>query len=106
MKTLNRIQLIGYLGSDPVIHKFENGSVVAKLNLATNYLLRNKETKTIWHDVKIWGEDRVNHIQNNLVKGSHVMVEGSLEYNCFVNNAGTQMMKAEINALYFMNLDR
>lgn len=60
MKTQNKVQLIGYLGIDPVIRKFPNGNVKAILRLATDkYRMDNAgnmQHKAIWHDVIAWGK--------------------------------------------------
>ncbi|WP_155990164.1 single-stranded DNA-binding protein [Terrimonas ferruginea] len=39
MKSLNKAQLIGWLGKDPEILKRRDGSTTAKLNLATDTVL-------------------------------------------------------------------
>lgn len=111
MKSLNKTQLIGYLGNDPVIKEFESGHVLASIRLATRYKIKNPPDGsdpylTTWHDVKVWGRERVEKIVNNFIKGSHILVEGRLEYRSYTDNAGIKKQVTEINAYTLMNLDR
>lgn len=106
MKTLNRVQLVGYVGNDPVIRQCNNGNYVASFPVATHLRLKNTQLKTTWHEIKIFGEEKIKTISNHLIKGSHVLIEGSLEYNDYFNEQGLKMQSAEINAFYYMNLDR
>ena len=48
MKSLNRIELIGYVGADPEIRTTAEGTKVAKLTLATNRK-SGKEEVADWH---------------------------------------------------------
>ena len=112
MKTKNNMQLIGYLGKDPVIKQCKNGSMLAMLRLATHERVQHtgsddaSETfKTIWHDIAIWGEERISRLAN-IMKGSHIMVEGKLEYRKFPDQRGHIRYHTRINAFSFTDLDR
>jgi single-strand DNA-binding protein len=112
MKTKNNMQLIGYLGKDPVIKQCKNGSMLAMLRLATHERMRNTTSdntaenyKTIWHDITIWGEERIGRLAN-IMKGSHIMVEGKLEYRKFPDTQGHIRYYTRINAFSFTDLDR
>lgn len=112
MKTMNKTQLIGYLGKDPEIREFTTGNMLAKLRLATHTKKRNPPEgtedpyHTTWHDIKIWGREKVEKIINQFIKGSHVMVEGKIEYRQYINKSGEKKSVTEINAYSLMNLDR
>ena len=106
MKTLNRVQLVGYVGNDPVISQCNNGNYVASFPVATHARLKNNHLKTTWHEIRIFGEEKIKNINTYLIKGSHVLIEGSLEYNVYFNEQGLKMQSAEIYAFYYMNLDR
>lgn len=111
MKSMNKTQLIGYLGLDPVIKEFESGTVLACLRLATKTKIKNPPEgtdpyHTTWHEVKVWGRDRVEKMVNQFIKGSHIMVEGRLEYRSYINKAGVKKYAAEVIAYTLMNLDR
>lgn len=112
MKTMNKTQLIGYLGNDPVIKEFETGNLLAHLRLATHHKAKSGSTDetptyiTTWHSVTIWGRERVEKIINQFIKGSHVMVEGKLHYRTYTDKTGHKRYVTEINAHQLINLDR
>jgi single stranded DNA-binding protein (ssb) len=109
MKTQNKVQLIGYVGKDPVIIKTTNGSKLAKIALATDEFFRNENGRerkiTTWHDVVAW-EKNAEEAENNFIKGSHILVEGKIVYRSYPDHAGHIRYITEIKAQTLMNLDR
>ena len=81
--SLNKVLLIGRLGSDPEIKQMVNGKSVARLSLATSNTWKDKNTgekkeKTEWHRVVIFNEGLVNIVQQYVKKGAQVYIEGQL----------------------------
>ena len=81
--SLNKVLLIGRLGTDPEIKQMVNGKSVARLSLATSQSWKDKNTgekreKTEWHRVVVFNEGLVNIVQQYLKKGSQICVEGQL----------------------------
>ena len=81
--SLNKVLLIGRLGSDPEIKQMVNGKNVARLSLATSNTWKDKNTgekkeKTEWHRVVIFNEGLVNVVQQYVKKGTQVYIEGQL----------------------------
>jgi len=84
-KSLNSVNLTGYLGGDPRCHTFDDGSRVANLSLA---VARQKKENGEWIDDVIWVDVKatapsgrtgsVDAIENYLGKGSFVCVTGEL----------------------------
>lgn len=109
MKTKNFVQLIGYLGEDPEIHMTTTGQTLGRLRLATDYYRKREDgttsTKTIWHDINAWNK-LAKILDGNFVKGSHVMVEGEIQYRTFLDNTGHKRYVTEIKAAKILNLDR
>lgn len=109
MKTQNRVQLIGYVGKDPIIKTTNMGSKLAKISLATDSFFKNEQGKevkvTTWHDVLAWAKN-AEEAENNFVKGSHIMVEGQIVYRTYSDHTGHTRYVTEIKALTLMNLDR
>ncbi|MCH5597988.1 single-stranded DNA-binding protein [Niabella ginsengisoli] len=104
----NRVQLIGYVGSDLVVRNFQKTSNV-RLRVATHYPHKSPsgtvEWKTVWHDVVAW--DRMAKVAEcNFVKGSRIMLEGSIHYRSFSDKNGHLRYVTEINANSLLNLDR
>jgi len=81
--SLNKVLLIGRLGSDPEIKQMVNGKSVARFSLATSNTWKDKNTgekkeKTEWHRVVIFNEGLVKVVQQYVKKGAQVYVEGQL----------------------------
>ena len=81
--SLNKVLLIGRLGTDPEIKQMVNGKSVARLSLATSNTWKDKNTgekkeKTEWHRIVIFNEGLVNVVQQYVKKGAQVYIEGQL----------------------------
>jgi single-strand DNA-binding protein len=79
-RSLNTVILSGYLGRDPDMHTFDNGDQVTTLRLAVSNAKKQGDEwvdDTLWVDCKVYGA-RAESVAQYLVKGSFVMVEGSL----------------------------
>jgi single-strand DNA-binding protein len=109
MKTMNRVELVGYLGNDPVSKTAANGSKMVRLRMATDHYRKDKEGKIIckvsWHDILAW--DRLaEEIPGHYIRGSHVLVQGEIRYRIYVDPQGQQRSVTEIKAFMILNLDR
>lgn len=84
MNSLNKVTLIGNLGSDPEVRTMQNGNEVCNLSIATSESWKDKSTgerkeQTEWHRVVIFNSGLVGVCKNYLKKGSKVYLEGSLQ---------------------------
>ena len=57
--SVNKVILIGNLGKDPEVKRFENGAVIASFSIATSESYVDKQSGekkeiTDWHDVVLW----------------------------------------------------
>lgn len=109
MKTQNKAQLIGYLGNDPEVFVFANGTKKAKMRLATDSFRQGEFDpepiqKTTWHTIVCW--DEMADIADQFIKGSHIMVEGMIQYKAFTNKEGQVKYFTEIKAYQLTDLDR
>ncbi len=78
---MNKVILIGNLGSDSQARQTQNGTYVLNLRLATNERRKNGEQwedHTEWHDVTIFGK-RAESLAQFLFKGMKIGIEGHLE---------------------------
>ncbi|MDF2690818.1 MAG: single-strand binding protein [Gammaproteobacteria bacterium] len=99
--TLNKVILIGRLGSDPEIRYMPNGNAIANLRLATNDGYKDKngqfQESTEWHRVVLFG--RLAEIAGQyLQKGRLVYVEGRIRTNKWQDQAGQDRYSTEIVA--------
>ena len=110
MKTLNKVQLIGYLGKDPVIIDFQNGNRMAIMSLATAKWVWQEGTvpkkESDWHRVTLCDKFLIEKAMIHFIKGSHIMVNGRIRYRIYTDTKGIVHHAAEIIALDIVDLDR
>src|SRR5690554_263767 len=80
---INKVILIGNLGSDPDTRYMPNGTAVANVSLATSDSWKDKDTgqlqeRTEWHRVVFFGK-LAEIVGQYLRKGSKIYVEGRLQ---------------------------
>ena len=90
MASLNRVMIIGNLGSDPKVRRTQAGNAVANFSLATTEVRGSGEARTeytAWHRVVVWGKLALTCGQY-LSKGRQVYVEGRLQTRSYEDDAG------------------
>mgnify|MGYP003652229996 CR=1 FL=1 len=108
-KGLNKVMIIGNLGSDPEVKYMPSGDAAATLNIATSESWKDKTTskpveKTEWHRVVAFGA--VAEIMGKyLKKGSKVYVEGSLQTRKWQDKSGADRYTTEIKVRDMQMLD-
>jgi single-strand DNA-binding protein len=109
MKTHNSVQLIGYLGKEPKMKTAVNGSLYARLSLATDFFRHKKDgtviKKTTWHEVLAW-DALAETIPGNFITGSHVLVQGEIRNRTYKDKEGIVRHITEFHATILLNLDR
>ena len=110
MKSLNEVQLIGWLGNEPKVITLKDGTRIAYLRMATDIFIPQKEGSlkkfTTWHNIKLWRQLQIETHQNYLIKGSHILVNGRIVYRQYKNKLGEICHVTEIVANYIVDLDR
>jgi single-strand DNA-binding protein len=104
MTSLNKIQLIGRVGKEPLPHIFANGSKIIGFSLATSNKWKDKETqewkeKTEWHAISVTNSVYVDYIVNQVNKGDLIYLEGELRYRTYTKKDGTEATIPEICVL-------
>ena len=98
---INKVILVGNLGSDPKTHEFSNGNMVANFTLATKerYTDRNGERieSTEWHNISCFGKT-ADLAAQYLSKGSKVYLEGKIKTSKYESAEGEERYKTEIIA--------
>lgn len=99
--SLNKMFLIGRLGSDPELRYTQSGTAVANFNLATNSMWKdkagNRQEKVCWHRIVVWGKSAEN-CQKYLTKGRQIYVEGEIECRSWQTKKGEDRTTVEIKA--------
>jgi single-strand DNA-binding protein len=61
--------------------------------------------KTTWHTVVCWDE-MAQIAEQHFIKGSHIMVEGMIQYYSYIDKDGLRRHVTEIKAFHLADLDR
>ncbi len=98
---LNRVQLLGNLGSDPELRFTQGGQAVLNMRIATTETYfdrdRQKKERTDWHSCVVWGA-RAEALGKILSKGSRIFVEGSIRNSSYEGRDGQKRYKSEVSA--------
>lgn len=99
-KGINKVIIVGNLGSDPEVRYMPNGSAVAGFSVATSESWKDKatgETKdsTEWHRVVLFGK-LAEVAGQYLSKGSQVYIEGQLKTKKWQDKQGNDRYTTEV----------
>ncbi len=106
--SLNKVMLIGNVGSDPEVRYLENNpqnpgnnAKVATIRLATTerYRDRNGEQRenTEWHTVVLW-RNNADVAEKYVHKGSQIYIEGKLRTRQWTDQTGNKRYTTEVVA--------
>jgi single-strand DNA-binding protein len=105
MSYLNSVTIVGFVGADPEQRQARNnGSKFTVLSVATQRSWKNAEdewvSKVEWHRVAIFRPRLAEAVLNNIKKGAHVLVEGSLVSSTYeqANGKGKKAKTAKITS--------
>lgn len=103
-RSLNKVMLIGNLGSDPEVRSTTGGNRVATFSLATsrqwNTPNGEKQEKTEWHRCVVWntkGSGLADVVEKYCKKGDKIYVEGRIEYRQWQDKDNQTRYSTEIN---------
>ncbi len=89
MSSINKVIIVGYLGKDPEIKHFDNGTLKANFSVATSETFYSKEkqkiTNTEWHNIVTW-KKLAEIAEKYLCKGKLVYIEGKLQTRSWNDN--------------------
>ena len=103
--SLNKVMLIGNVGSDPEIRYLDqnsqNGSAkVASFRLATSerFRDRNGESRenTEWHNIVAW-RNSADIVERYVKKGTQLYIEGRIRTRSWTDQSGNKRYTTEIN---------
>lgn len=106
---VNKVILIGHVGTDPDLRYMPSGNAATTLSVATNESWKDKQTgerqeRTEWHRVVCF--NRLGEIAGEYVKkGSRIYIEGSLRTRKWQDQQGADRYTTEIVASELQMLD-
>ena len=109
MAGLNKIMVIGNVGTDPEMRYTPSGSPVTSFRLATNRRYTTQEgerrDETEWFTIVAWSS-LAEQVNQYLAKGRRAYVEGRLHSHSYQGNDGPMRFTNEIIADRVLFLDR
>ena len=96
-RTINKVELLGRVGTDPEMQHTPNGTAVTKLRLATERRRQDGETAADWHSVVVWGKT-AEAVNQYVGKGQRVYVAGRLVQNTWEGDDGQRRYRTEVHA--------
>ncbi len=109
MASLNKVMIIGNLGSEPEMRFTPNGRPVTSFSVATNRVYTTAEgerrEETEWFSVVAWGK-LAEQCNQFLTKGRLVYVDGRLRTHTWESQDGQRRYRNEIVADRVSFLDR
>lgn len=98
---MNKVMLIGNVGTEPEVRYVDQGVAVARFRFATTekgYTLQNGTQvpdRTDWHNIILWR--RLPEIVERYVhKGDKLYIEGRIRYTMYDNKQGQRQYATEI----------
>lgn len=108
MRTVNKVLIIGNVTRAPLVKSTESGKKVSIFTIATNRQFKSatgeERSESEFHNCVAWGT-LAERVENYLVKGKLVYIEGRLKTRVIEKEDGTKTYKTEIvtTNLIFLN---
>ena len=103
-KTINKVELSGFIGLSPEVKTLPNGNKVLKLSLATSSSHKDREGQwvrdTKWHNVIMWNK-LADSANIEIKKGSRVSLTGKLTNRSYTDKEGIKRSITEIIAISY-----
>ncbi|XP_036616213.1 single-stranded DNA-binding protein, mitochondrial [Trichosurus vulpecula] len=107
-RSLNRVQLLGRVGQDPVLRQSEGKNPVTIFSLATNEMWRSGESetsqqgdisqRTTWHRISVFRPGLRDLAYQYVKKGARIFVEGKIDYGEYVDKNNVRRQATTIIA--------
>lgn len=99
--SVNKVILIGNVGSDPEIRRLSDGRPIANLRVATSETWRDRNSgerreKTEWHTVVVMNDGIAKVVEQYVKKGAKVYVEGQLQTRKWKDQSGNDRYSTEV----------
>ena len=101
MSGVNKVIIVGRLGTDPEVKTVSENNTVARLSVATSESWTDKQgqrqERTEWHRVVVWGK-LADLCGKYLSKGRQVYLEGRLQTRSWEDQQGQKRYTTEVVA--------
>ena len=103
-RTINKVELLGRVGTDPEMRYTPNGTAVTQLRLATDRRRQDGQVEADWHNIVVWGKS-ASAVNQYVGKGQRVYVAGRLVQNTWETEDGQRRSKTEVHTQEVVFLD-
>ncbi|NXI14953.1 SSBP protein, partial [Irena cyanogastra] len=108
-RSMNRVQLLGRVGQDPIMRQVEGKNPVTIFSLATNEMWRSGDSevgqgggdisqKTTWHRISVFRPGLRDVTYQYVRKGSRIFVEGKIDYGEYTDKNNVRRQATTIIA--------
>uniref|UniRef100_A0A8C2M7X1 Single-stranded DNA-binding protein, mitochondrial n=1 Tax=Cricetulus griseus TaxID=10029 RepID=A0A8C2M7X1_CRIGR len=107
-RSMNRVQLLGRVGQDPVMRQVEGKNPVTIFSLATNEMWRSGDSevyqmgdvsqKTTWHRISVFRPGLRDVAYQYVKKGARIFVEGKVDYGEYMDKNNVRRQATTIIA--------
>ena len=100
-KMINKVELSGFVGSNPEVKTLPNGNKVLRMSLATSSSYKDRDGNwvrdTTWHNIVMWNK-LAEAANNEIKKGSRVSLIGKLTNRQYTDKEGNKHYVTEVIA--------
>nr|XP_033814142.1 single-stranded DNA-binding protein, mitochondrial [Geotrypetes seraphini]XP_033814143.1 single-stranded DNA-binding protein, mitochondrial [Geotrypetes seraphini] len=107
-RSVNRVQLLGRVGQDPVMRQADGRNPVTIFSVATNEMWRSGENesfqtgdisqKTTWHRVSVFRPGLRDVAYQYVKKGTRIYIEGKIDYGEYTDKNNVKRQATTIIA--------
>ena len=94
--SVNKVTIVGRVGSDPVTRETSKGDPVCNLSIATNNGYGDNQT-TDWHRVTFFGK-LASVVSEYVKQGQELFVDGRITYRKYTDSNGVEKTSTDIIA--------
>ncbi|MGI5846120.1 MAG: single-stranded DNA-binding protein [Alphaproteobacteria bacterium] len=99
--SINKVILVGNIGSDPQVRTTTNGQKVVNFSLATSDRWKDRQTgeqkeQTEWHRIVIFNQNLAEVAERMIQKGTKLYIEGQLKTRKWQNQQGQDVYTTEV----------
>ena len=103
-RTINKVELLGRVGTEPEMTYTPGGTAITKLRLATDRRRQDGQVEADWHDVVCWSKT-AEAVNEYVAKGNRIYVAGRLVQNTWDGDDGQRRHRTEVHASEVVFLD-
>ena len=97
---INKVILIGNIGTELDTRTFSNNNKVMSFSLATSEKWKGKDgqqqERTQWHKISIFNENLINVLDSYAGKGTKIYLEGKLQTRKYQDSSGADRYVTEV----------